>query len=101
MTYAVFSSWTTDPAIYDRIKGDEVLRAEIVPMLAATPGFLSGKWTTAVADPPKLLGYLEYATREQAADTIAMMSDPANEERNAQGGVNFDWAELVSVSASA
>jgi predicted ester cyclase len=104
MSYAVISSWTSSPEIYAASGGQDTLNNVIVPMVKASPGFLRGHWTEAIAaDDHELLGYTEYDTERNADAMVAIMSNntpPPGVELPAVGP-ELSWVKVVKVVASA
>lgn len=94
--YAVAGKWLMDPAQQEQ--QDQVLHDQIVPMVKAAPGFVSGHWSRA-ADGVEHVSFLlfdDQASAEAFADTVR--SDPMDRARS---GVEPAWLAVTEIVATA
>ena len=94
--YAVAGKWAMDPA--QQGEQDRALHDQIVPMVKAAPGLVSGYWGR-VADAVEAFSFVEFEDRVSAEGfTDVVSSDP---EDRAKSGVEAGWLTIIEIVATA
>ena len=94
--YAVAGKWLMDPAQLE--EQDRVLHDQIVPMVKAAPGFVSGYWGRA-ADGVEAVSFVVFEDRSSAEGFAEVVgSDP---EDRARSGIEPGWLTITEIVATA
>jgi hypothetical protein len=92
--FAAILTFHHDAARWEEQK--PVLRARIIPMVKASPGFVAGYWTYDKSE-SRTVSFIVYETADQAQALVRGVRDESEFQR--KSGVNLESTRVVEIMA--